>query len=58
MFGLEIAGAVQPWVALGILIVMFVLFLRETYPVEVTAIGAAALFILLGILPVKEAVSR
>ena len=58
MFGLEIAGAVQPWVALGILIVMFVLFVRETYPVEVTAIGAAALFILLGILPVKEAVSQ
>lgn len=58
MFGVEIADAAQPWVALGILIVMFALFVRETYPVEVTAIGAAALFILLGILPVNEAVSQ
>ncbi|MEY4982187.1 MAG: hypothetical protein RIR62_453 [Pseudomonadota bacterium] len=58
MFGLEIAGAVQPWVALAILIVMFVLFVRETYPVEVTAIGGAAAMLVLGILPVKEAVSQ
>lgn len=58
MFGVEIAEAAQPWVALGILIVMFALFVRETYPVEVTAIGGAAAMIVLGILPVKEAVSQ
>jgi di/tricarboxylate transporter len=36
---------------------MFVLFVRETYPVEVTALGGAALMLVLGILPVKEAVT-
>lgn len=58
MFGLEIADGAQPWVALAILIVMFALFVRETYPVEVTAIGAAAAMILTGILPVREAMDQ
>lgn len=57
MFGLEIAAAWQPWVALAILAVMFALFLRETYPVEVTAMGGAAVMVITGILPVKEASS-
>jgi di/tricarboxylate transporter len=57
MFGLELAAEWQPWVALGILIVMFTLFVRETYPVEVTAIGGAAVMVISGILPVKEATS-
>ena len=39
MFGFELAAEWQPWVALGILVVMFVLFVRETYPVEVVAVG-------------------
>ncbi|NBE07783.1 SLC13 family permease [Paragemmobacter ruber] len=56
MFGVELAAAWQPWVAMGILIGMFVLFVRETYPVEVTALGGAALMLILGILPVGEAV--
>ena len=56
MFGVELAAAWQPWVALGILAGMFVLFVRETYPVEVTALGGAALMLILGILPVGEAV--
>ena len=43
-----------PW---RILVVMFVLFVLERTPVEVTAIGGAALMLVLGILPVKEATS-
>ena len=57
MFGLEVAQDWQPFVALAILAGMFVLFVRETYPVEVTALGGAALMLVLGILPVKEAVT-
>ncbi len=57
MFGLSVPVDYQPWVALAILVVMFVLFVLERTPVEVTAIGAAALMMVLGILPVKEATS-
>lgn len=57
MFGLEVAAEWQPWVALGILVVMFTLFVRETYPVEVTAMGGAAVMVISGILPVKDATS-
>ena len=57
MFGLSIPAEFQPWVALAILVVMFVLFVMERTPVEVTAIGAAATMLVLGILPVKEASS-
>lgn len=55
MFGFELAAEWQPWVALGILAGMFALFVRETYPVEVTALGGAAMMLMLGILPVREA---
>ncbi len=57
MFGLEIAAQWQPWVAMAIMVGMFALFLRETYPVEVTALGGAALMLVLGILPVKDGIS-
>jgi len=57
MFGIEVPMAAQPWVALAILVVMFVLFVMERAPVEVTAIGGAAVMLILGILPVKEATS-
>ena len=55
MFGLSIPAEFQPWVALAILVAMFVLFILERTPVEVTAIGGAAAMLVLGILPVKEA---
>jgi di/tricarboxylate transporter len=55
MFGLSIPAEVQPWVAMAILVIMFVLFVLERTPVEVTAIGGAALMLVLGILPVREA---
>uniref|UniRef100_UPI00286A50CB SLC13 family permease n=1 Tax=Tabrizicola sp. TaxID=2005166 RepID=UPI00286A50CB len=57
MFGLAIPAEAQPFVALTILVVMFVLFVMERTPVEVTAIGGAAAMLILGILPVKEATS-
>ncbi len=55
MFGIALSADMQPFVALGILAVMLVLFVRESYPVEVTAIGGAALMLLLGILPQDQA---
>ena len=57
MFGLAVPMEWQPWVALAILAVMFVLFVWERTPVEVTAIGGAAVMLVLGILPVKDATS-
>ncbi|MGR3513101.1 MAG: SLC13 family permease [Paracoccaceae bacterium] len=41
--------------ALGIVGVMFLLFLRETYPPEVTAMAGAAAMLVLGILPYDAA---
>lgn len=55
MFGLSVPADWAPWVALAILVVMFTLFVLETMPVEVTAIGGAAAMLVSGILPVKEA---
>ncbi len=55
MFGLSIPAEAAPWVAMAIMVVMFALFVWERTPVEVTAIGGAALMLVLGILPVKEA---
>ena len=57
MFGIEIAQNLQPIAALAILAVMFALFIRETFPVEVTAIAGAAVMLITGILPVGEAVA-
>ena len=55
MLGLELAQETQAYVSLAILFGMFVLFVRETFPVEVTAMIGAAAMILVGILPEKEA---
>ena len=57
MIGLEFSQPVQAILALSILAGMFVLFVRETYPVEVTAMGGAAVMIMLGILPIKDGVA-
>lgn len=56
MLGLELTQSTEAFLAMGILLGMFALFIRETYPVEVTAIGGAALMLLLGILPIPAAV--
>lgn len=50
----ELSASVMPWVALVILFGMLVLFVAETFPVEVTAIGGAALMMVLGILPMSD----
>ena len=55
MLGLTIPVEAMPWVSLAILAAMFALFVMEVIPVEVTAIGGAAVMMLLGILPLKEA---
>jgi di/tricarboxylate transporter len=55
MFGITLPVGTEPFVALGILAVMLVLFVRETYPVEVTAISGAAVMLVLGLLPIEDA---
>ncbi len=57
MIGLEFSQPVQAMLALAILAGMFVLFVRETYPVEVTAMGGAAVMVILGLLPIKDGVA-
>jgi di/tricarboxylate transporter len=51
MFGIELGETTQAIVALLIVAGMFIAFMREVYPVEVTAIGGATLMLVLGILP-------
>lgn len=50
----DIIGANAPVIALVILALLFVAFTLEKYPPEVTAAGAAALFIILGLVPTDE----
>jgi len=51
MLALDLSQTAQAGIALAILGLMFALFVAETMPVEVTAIGGAALMLALGILP-------
>jgi di/tricarboxylate transporter len=57
MFGAEIPAEIAPWVALAILLGMFVLFVWERIPVEVTAIGGATAMLVTGLLPLSDATS-
>ena len=54
MFGIVLDQPTQAVVALLILLGMFVMFLRETYPVEVVAVAGAVVMLILGILPFKD----
>ncbi len=56
---LDIIPAGPPQAAVALLVVgaMFVLFVREVFPTEVTAIGGAATMLLLGILPYQAALN-
>ncbi len=45
----------EAMLALGVVAAMFVLFLRESYPTEVVAIGGVALMLATGILPYEKA---
>lgn len=55
MFGIELSQTAEAWAAIAIVIGMFALFLREVFPVEVTALAGAALMLVLGILPQEDA---
>lgn len=55
MFGIALSGTPAALVALGILAAMLVMFVRETYPVEVVALAGAALMIVFGLLPQADA---
>jgi len=47
----------EPYVALGLLVLLFAAFLTEKYPPDVTAAGGAAVFILLGFVPYDDAMA-
>ena len=51
MFGIELGSTTQAVFALLIVTGMFLAFMREVYPVEVTAIGGVVVMLVLGILP-------
>jgi len=55
MFGIELSETAQALTALAIVVGMFVMFVRESYPVEVVAIVGAVLMLVLGILPYQAA---
>ncbi|TNC73049.1 SLC13 family permease [Rubellimicrobium roseum] len=55
MFGLAIPAEMQPWAAIVVMLLMFVAFMRERYPVEVVAIVGAAALLVTGILPMDGA---
>ncbi len=54
MFELSLFHNSDAVIAMAILVGMFVMFLRETYPVEVVAIGGAVTMLVLGILPMSQ----
>lgn len=51
MHFIELSQSGQAAVAIAVVLVMFVLFVRETYPTEVTAIGGVAVLLFTGVLP-------
>ncbi|MBL4915870.1 SLC13 family permease [Szabonella alba] len=55
MFGIDLSGTMQAWAAIAIVLAMLTLFVRETFPVEVTALAGAAVMLILGILPQDDA---
>jgi di/tricarboxylate transporter len=48
---------IKAYVALAVVGVMFLMFLREHYPTEVVAIGGAAAMLLLGLVPYDQAIA-
>lgn len=47
----------RAFLGLAVVAIMFVLFLRESYPTEVVAIGGAAAMLLFGLLPYEKAIA-
>lgn len=56
MIDLSLSPTVEAILALGTVLAMLVLFMRESYPAEVIAIGGAVFLLLLGVVPYAEAV--
>ncbi|AUM72900.1 SLC13 family permease [Paracoccus jeotgali] len=57
MFGIELTGSASAIATLVIIVGMLTLFVRETYPPEVTAILGAVVLMLVGVLPAGEVAS-
>lgn len=57
MFGIEVPGPWGAYLSLAIVAVMFVMFVRERHPPEVIALGTAAMMLVLGLVPYKDAVN-
>ena len=57
MFGIELTGNASAIATMFVIAGMLTLFIRETYPPEVTAILGAVALLLLGILPTDEITS-
>jgi len=57
MFGLDLPPDLAAPLAIVIVLGMFVLFLREVYPVEVVALSGAGLMLVLGIVPAPAALA-
>ena len=55
MIDIGLTGDGPAWAAIAIVLGMFVLFVRETRPPEVVAMGGAGLMLLFGLLPVDRA---
>ncbi len=51
----NLSGSAPALLTLGVVVVMFTLFIREIYPPEVTAIAGASAMLILGVLPYEEA---
>ncbi|MFT3689501.1 SLC13 family permease [Paenirhodobacter sp.] len=55
MIDLPLTESGRALLALAVVVVMFVMFLRERFPPEVVAIGGAAVMLVLGLVPYAEA---
>lgn len=47
--------ALAPWITIAVVLLMFALFMKESYPTEVVAIGGVAVLLILGVLPYQDA---
>ena len=51
----DFSQTTQAYLAMGVVVCMFALFMREAYPAEVVAIAGASVLLILGLLPYDEA---
>lgn len=53
----DLSQTTEAFIALAVVVLMFVLFMREAYPTEVVALGGAATLLALGLLPYESALN-